>query len=142
MSRIPASASTLTSISRLLLVLVAFVALSSAGMLVAQTQPVKPRVNTQIKPQEVPVRPATTTTGEQDSSSGQQSYYAGLTGMAIAADGEIRSLQLFYQNRDVRIRGCGAKLADLPVLEWLYRDRQAAEFVTNDGCLSSINLSR
>ncbi|MDY7096031.1 MAG: hypothetical protein SX243_23905 [Acidobacteriota bacterium] len=90
----------------------------------------------------MPVRPATTTATGQDSSSGQQSYFAGLTGVSIAADGEIRSLQLFYQNRNVSIRGCGAQLADLPVLEWLYRDRQAAEFVTNDGCLSSINLSR
>lgn len=141
---------------RLLLAFIVTVLLVSGGSVMlaqpayAQTSPVqtetlKPRLQAQqprVQEPTAQVRPALAE--EPEEVIADTDCFSGLVdSLRIGADGEIRELILSSRSNNAkpRIRGCGARIADIPFLWDLYLNKDLiAEYCYRDGCLNVVNL--
>lgn len=130
--------------------LVAGLALMLADTATAQTsavqaEPAKPRLQPQKPRVQVPsveLRPAPAEQGDE-AAAGTDCFSGLVDSLRLGADGEIREMVLSVPSntRRPRVRGCGATMADLPLLWDLYREKEPlAEFCYRDGCLTAVNL--
>jgi len=141
---------------RLMIILVAAVMFVAGGVLMmaqpafaqntpVQAEPAKPRLQAQrprVQAPAVQVRPALAEEGDE-AAAGTDCFSGLLNSLRIGADGEIGEITLSSRSTNAmpRIRGCGARIADLPFLWDLYRDKDLiVEYCYRDGCLSAINL--
>ncbi len=140
------AATVLLVVGAALMVAETAIAETSSGQTSAvQTEPAKPRLQPQKPRVQVPsadLRPAPAEQGDE-APAGTDCFSGLVDSLRIGADGEIRELVLSSRSNTAkpRIRGCGARIADLPFLWDVYREKEPlAEYCYRDGCLTVINL--
>jgi len=66
-----------------------------------------------------------------------------MTSMKVSESGEILSITVYIASKDRNefLRGCGAKLADHPLLMWAFESRRAVTFTFDTSTTCLVNYS-
>ena len=100
-------------------------------------QDFNPKVVPKNPPQINPVKPNT-------SSSSQHTTPGVVVSMTVDRSGEILDLILRVSgtnNQTEQVRGCGAKSADHPLLNWAFQNKRLVHMTVTGGCFANVLIA-